>query len=74
MNFTAKTLILNRKTTHRWDYLIISKKYPECKTTEDWFYKGNQLASSGNLDDAIKCFDEAIKLNVNNSQAWNNKG
>ena len=45
----------------------IKKKYPDCKTTQDWFYKGNSLASSGNLEDAIKCFDEAIKKDMNNS-------
>jgi len=50
------------------------EKHPECKAPEDWFYKENHLASSGKLNDAVKCFDEAIKLDLKNSQAWNNKG
>jgi tetratricopeptide (TPR) repeat protein len=44
------------------------------QTAEDWFNKGNALNSQGKYDDAIKAFDEAIRLDPNLAQAWFGKG
>ena len=43
-------------------------------TTEDWFNKGVALGNQGNYDDAIKAFDEAIKLGSDHAEIYNNKG
>ena len=32
------------------------------------------LNNIGKYEEAIKCYDEAIKLNPKNEYAWNNKG
>lgn len=39
-----------------------------------WNNKGNALASQGKYDEAIKAFDEAIKLDPSFTRAWFNKG
>jgi Flp pilus assembly protein TadD len=36
--------------------------------------EGNNHFSTGNYNEAIKCYDKAIKINPNNAMAWNNKG
>jgi len=44
------------------------------QTAEEWFYKGVDLYDQGNYDEAIKCYDEAIKLNPQYAEAWSSKG
>ena len=44
------------------------------QTAEDWFNEGNALSSQGKYDEAIKAYDEAIRLDPNFAKAWNNKG
>jgi len=39
-----------------------------------WNNKGVALYFQGKYDEAIKCFDEAIKLNSSEPSYWNNKG
>jgi Flp pilus assembly protein TadD len=41
---------------------------------EDWNNKGLALVKQGKYDEAIKCYDEAIRLDPNPAGAWNNKG
>jgi len=44
------------------------------QTAEDWFYKGVALDDQGKLDDAIKAYDEAIRLDPQDAESWYNKG
>jgi tetratricopeptide (TPR) repeat protein len=46
----------------------------ESKSAEVWFNKGFALSSLGKHDEAIKAYDDAIRLNPNDASAWNNKG
>jgi Flp pilus assembly protein TadD len=39
-----------------------------------WTNKGSALAKQGKLDDAIKAFDEAIRLDPKHAEAWQVKG
>ena len=39
-----------------------------------WYDKGTALCELGRYEEAIPCFDEAIRLNPNHADAWNNKG
>ena len=39
-----------------------------------WYNKGIALDNLGKYDEAIKAYDEAIKLDPNDAVAWNNKG
>jgi len=41
---------------------------------EAWFNEGTFLAGLGKYDEAIKAFDEAIRLDPNYVDAWSNKG
>lgn len=43
------------------------------KSAEDWFNKGQELFSNGSKEEAIKAYDEAIKLNPNYGMAWGGK-
>lgn len=44
------------------------------QTAEDWFYKGVDLSKQGKYDDAIQSYDEAIRINPADENAWNNEG
>ena len=44
------------------------------KKVQELINKGTTLGKLGKHDEAIKCFDKAIKLNPNYEKAWNNKG
>jgi very-short-patch-repair endonuclease len=39
-----------------------------------WYNKGNALNGQGKYDEAIKAFDETIRLDPNLATVWNNKG
>ena len=39
-----------------------------------WRNKGGALYSLGKYDEAIECYDKAIKIDPDNSVVWNNKG
>jgi tetratricopeptide (TPR) repeat protein len=44
------------------------------QTSEDWNNKGNSLIAQSQYDEAIKAYDEAIRLDPGYATAWNNKG
>ena len=44
------------------------------ETTSSWTDKGVALSNQGNYNEAIKAFDEAIKLDPQNAKAWDYKG
>ena len=44
------------------------------QTAEDWYNQGNVLTNQSKYDEAIKAFDEAIRLNPNDANAWFGKG
>jgi tetratricopeptide (TPR) repeat protein len=44
------------------------------QTAENWFDKGTALSNHGKYDEAIKAYDEAIKLDPNYAAAWNDRG
>ncbi|MCX6674744.1 MAG: tetratricopeptide repeat protein [Methanothrix sp.] len=46
----------------------------ESKSADVWFNKGFALNSLGKYDDAIKAYDEAIRLDPKLATAWNNNG
>ena len=55
--------------------LLLSMASAQCQTTaEDWLDKGNALYGQGKYDEAIKAYDETIKLDPNFAMAWNNRG
>ena len=39
-----------------------------------WYNKGNSLAQLERHEEAIGCYDEAIRLNPEDYITWNNKG
>ncbi len=41
---------------------------------KNWNFKGIVLGDLGEFEDAIKAFDEAIKINPELAKAWFNKG
>jgi len=55
--------------------LLLLVTSAQCQqTAEDWFDKGFALQNQSKLDEAIKAYDEAIRLDPNLAEAWCNKG
>jgi tetratricopeptide (TPR) repeat protein len=54
--------------------VAVSQSVFSQQTAEDFLTKGIGLAEQGKYDEAIKAFDEAIRLNPSDAMAWNNKG
>ena len=44
------------------------------QTAEEWSDKGSVAHGNGDYDEAIKCFEKAIKLNSKYAEAYNNLG
>ena len=42
--------------------------------SDAWYNKGRSLAKLGQQEEAIECFDVAIRLNPENYYSWRNKG
>jgi tetratricopeptide (TPR) repeat protein len=82
--FFDKGILVNRiegySSNSKSDLLADLKKFrPELDTSKvqlpgDWDNKGNALYEQGKYDEAIKAYDEAIKLDPNDANAWYNKG
>jgi tetratricopeptide (TPR) repeat protein len=53
---------------------ITSTEPGAVKSAEDWFNEGVALDDQGNYADAIKAYDEAVKLDPNYAEAWYNNG
>jgi tetratricopeptide (TPR) repeat protein len=43
-------------------------------TATEWFFKGKSLGDAQRFDEAIQCFDMAIKLSPDFAGAYNNRG
>ena len=50
------------------------KKFLDRKQSYFWTRKGFELQKSQNIDEAIRCYDNALELDPSNVQAWNDKG
>lgn len=40
----------------------------------DWFRKGNSLYEAKRFEEAIHCYDQAVKFDPSNVRIWNNRG
>ena len=47
---------------------------PDTALAKYWCDKGCALNSQGKYDEAIEAYDEAIRLDPDSAEAWNNKG
>jgi len=55
-------------------YFIITISLVEAKTAAEWYNEGVDLGQLGKYEEAIKAYDEALKINPQLVEAWNNKG
>ncbi len=46
---------------------------PTPQTSDQWYNQGNALARTGQFDQALKAYDEALKLNPDNQDAASNR-
>jgi tetratricopeptide (TPR) repeat protein len=54
--------------------LILLTTSAQCQqTAEDWFDKATALDSQGKYEEAIRAYDEAIRLDPNVPAIWGNK-
>jgi len=49
------------------------KTQPEAQSADDWYNRGNTLARAGQLPEALKSYDQALKLNPNDDDAKTNR-
>ena len=55
--------------------LLLFMASAQCQqTAEDWLDKGFALQNQNKLDEAIKAYDEALRLDPNLATTWYNKG
>jgi tetratricopeptide (TPR) repeat protein len=43
-------------------------------TASEWFFKGKDYRDAGNFEEALRCFDQAIRLSPEFAGAYNNRG
>jgi tetratricopeptide (TPR) repeat protein len=68
----AQTNIVNTATSASSS--ITNTESSAAKSAEDWWDKGVALYYSGKNDEAIECYDEAIRLDPKYAMAWHYKG
>ena len=54
--------------------LLINLSLLQAKTREEWFKEGNLLAEQGKYEEAIECYDKALKIDRDYLEAWLEKG
>lgn len=65
------------KTTQVVQESNVTQLFIEAKATqkaEDFFHQGNHLLDRQSYEDAIKAYDKAIAIKVENPEAWINRG
>ena len=55
------------------DYEAALGAAPQPETADDWYNRGNMLAQSGTLQDALKAYDEALKRDPESADAKANR-
>src|SRR5574341_1698379 len=55
-------------------FILFMPPLVEAKTADEWINEGIESGQAGKYSDAIKAFDEALKINTQFAEAWNNKG
>lgn len=55
------------------NYAEAAKLLEQAESADDWYNRGNALARSGQLAEAISAYDEALKLNPKDQDALANK-
>jgi Ca-activated chloride channel family protein len=72
----------NRFENQRWkssalyrsgDYDAALKVQPEAHSADDWYNRGNIMARSGKLPEALKAYDQALKLNPDDEDTKTNR-
>jgi len=48
--------------------------HDKCLYAAAWINKAHDLYNNGKYDEAIKAYDNAIELDPQNADIWNNKG
>ena len=62
---------LSKKQTHdKVEY----KKTTREEAVNEWVKYGEDMANANRLDEALKCFDNALQINPQNDFAWGDKG
>lgn len=54
--------------------LILAQSVQGQQMAEEWNDEGIDYAIQGNYAEAVRCFDEAIRLDPDDASPWNNKG
>lgn len=49
------------------------KALPEAQTADDWYNRGNTLAQAGELAEALKAYDQSLKLKPGDADALTNR-
>src|SRR5574341_1198886 len=55
-------------------FILFMPPLVEAKTADEWINEGIESGKAGKYSDAIKALDEALKINPQFAEAWNNKG
>ncbi len=53
---------------------LMIPSFGDTQSAEFWLKKGNELANSGMMEDAIKAYSNALEIDESLIDAWNNKG
>ncbi|UAJ73696.1 tetratricopeptide repeat protein [Synechocystis sp. PCC 7339] len=71
----------NQRKLHRYSSNLVKKGLDlagslksNANTPEAWRLKGNDIFRSGDLNEALICYEKALELDDNYSLAWNNRG
>src|ERR687887_2107823 len=53
---------------------ISTKKVSRKDASNEWVKSGEDMANANKLDEALTCFENALKINPQNDFAWGDKG